>query len=101
MAGIISQSSHQKVAWVSRRAVKRRVIAMTARQKVAMLTPRMRGTWLADRSVPGGGPSITVKLPYYPQKPVISACKAALHHVYMDKLTDYNARDDRLNCNHN
>lgn len=58
IAGNMSQSSHQSGAWVNLRAVNRAKMAITARQKVAIFTPSIRGTWLADKSVPSGGPSI-------------------------------------------
>ena len=55
MAGSISQSSHQYGRRVSRRAINRRLIAITASVNVAILTPSIRGTWVACRSTPGGG----------------------------------------------
>ena len=55
IAGNMSQSSHQYDWRASRRAVNLRTIAIAARTNVAMLTPSMRGTWLADRSMPAGG----------------------------------------------
>jgi len=55
MAGSISQSSHQNGSRVSRRAVNRRPIAITANTNVARFTPSIRLTWVSSRLTVGGG----------------------------------------------
>lgn len=55
MAGSISQSSHQYAWRVNRRAINRRLTAITASVNVAILAPSIRGTWVACRSTPDGG----------------------------------------------